>query len=133
MSVGQSPFGGRTRGLLLPEQRGQRFHFEFEPVSTALRGVDARFEFALSDREDVGLHREFLALAVESLFRLTGLGVDATASVRERLQPETLDGVEHGFRETVQCGGAGVETACEAAPPFIEQRIDGVRGSAADL
>ena len=56
----------------------------------------------------------------------------ALAGLVERLQPEALGGVQHRFREAVQGGGSGVEAAGEAAPPGVEQRVDGVRGAAAD-
>jgi hypothetical protein len=81
----------------------------------------------------MGLHRDVLALAINPLLRLTGLCGHATASVLDRLQPETLGGVEYGFREAVQRGGAGVETAGEAAPPGVQKWIDGVRAAAANF
>ena len=40
--------------------------------------------------------------------------------------------MQHRFGESVQGGGSGVEAAGESAPPGVEQRVDGVRGAAAD-
>jgi hypothetical protein len=81
----------------------------------------------------VALHHEVLPLAVECRFGRSTLELGAAASLLERLQPQALGGMGDRFREAVQGGGAGVEAAGEAAPPLVEQRVDGVRGAATDV
>jgi hypothetical protein len=49
----------------------------------------------------------------------------------EGLHPQAFRRQEHRFRESVQRCGASVEPAGEALPPGVEQRVDRVRGAAA--
>ena len=129
---GSPALGGEAGGLLLSQQRGERFELEFEAGDALVALLQAGGEFALADREDVRAQLEVLAVAGEGLVGGLRFRLCAAAGFVEALQPESLGGQQHGFREAVQGGGSGIEAAGEAAPPLIEQRVDGVGAAAAD-
>ena len=133
MRFGGAAFGSETGGLFLAEQGGECLDFEFEPGGALVCGGEAVFHFLLADGEDVGLHFEVLALAGEGLAAGAGFELGAAAGVVHALQPEGFGGVEHRLGGAVQGSEAGVQAAREATPPMVEQRVDGVRGTAADL
>lgn len=124
-------FGGKARGLLFLQKRGEGFDFKLEPAGAFFGGFDTLCEFSLADREDVAAELEVLLLAVECLAARLILGPRPATGLVEALQPESLGGVEHGFRKAVQGGGSGIEASGEAAPPGVEQRVDRIRAAAA--
>jgi len=70
--------------------------------------------------------------ALMALSRSSRRSACSPACFIEGLHPQSLRRQEYRFRESVQGGGAGVEPASEALPPGVEQRVDRVRGAAAD-
>ena len=133
LGVADTALGSEAGGLFLAEQGGECGQLEFERASAALGLINPALQFRLAQRQDVALDHEVLTVALKRRPCRAALELCAAPGFLERLQPESFGGVGDGFGEAVQGGGAGVEATGEAAPPEIKQRVDGVRGAAADL
>ena len=133
LGVTGTALGSEAGGLFLAKQGRERPNFLFEGARAALGLLDPALQLGLAQRQDVTLDHEVLAITIERCSDGAALELCAVPGLLERLKPEALGGVGDGFGEAVQGVGAGIEAAGEAPPPLVEQRVDGVRGAAADL
>ena len=85
----------------------------------------------LACAELLPLHGQVLAVTIERRLARACFQRNTATRFLERLHPERLRGVGHGFRDALQCRGSGVQAPGESLPPSIEHRVDGVRGAAA--
>jgi hypothetical protein len=76
---------------------------------------------------------EVIGCASGVAYLAADLLLGTAAAFVERLHPQRFRNVSNRFREPMECGRTGIESRGQAFPPGIEQRVNRVRGAAADF